>query len=442
MTEVTGADAGEGTAVDGETSLGDWQDRLDRALGPIGYAALLVSLALALLIPSPAARPPAVILPAAAAALVCLLLRTALDRRPAAAERPLYCVPLFAALLALITLLVLCDPWFGFFAFSGYLQAARHLRGFVRVLGVAAPAVPSSLSQIGGVLPTTGRQIASFLTILAFNLLVVGVIITLSEVTDRLSRRRQQANAELAEANAKLTATLAENAGLHAQLLVQAREAGVADERRRMAREMHDTVAQGLAGIVTQLQAADQAREQREPAEVWHRHLDSAARLARESLDQARRAVHALRPEELERAGLPDALAEVLTQWQERHTRDGAPAAALTVTGDARPLHPEVEVTLLRTAQESLANVAKHAAASRVGLTLSYMTDLVTLDVRDDGVGFDPDREPESRGTGGGYGLSVMRQRVQRLSGRLEIETEPGVGTTVSAAVPAIGRGA
>ncbi len=436
---VSGEASGEARdGMSGEGILGDWQDRLDRALGPIGYAALLVSLALALLIPSPSARSAAVIVPAAAAALVCLLLRTALDRRPAAAERPGYCIPLFAALLALIVLLVLCDPWFGFFAFSGYLHAARYLRGAARALGVAAPAVPSSLSQIGGVLPTTGRQIASFLTILAFNLVVVGVIITLSEITDRLSRRRQQANAELAEANRRLTLTLAENAGLHAQLLAQAREAGVADERQRMAREIHDTVAQGLAGIVTQLQAADQAREQQAPTEVWHRHLDSAARLARESLTQARRAVHALRPEELERAELPDALAEVLAQWQELHTA----AAALTVTGDARPLHPEVEVTLLRTAQESLANVGKHAAASRVGLTLSYMTDLVTLDVRDDGVGFDPEREPESRSTGGGYGLSVMLQRVQRLAGRLEIETEPGVGTTVSAAVPAIGRGA
>ncbi|WP_441246209.1 sensor histidine kinase [Kitasatospora sp. McL0602] len=420
------------------TSLGEWQDRLDNALGPVGYAALLVAVTLAVLAPSPHARPLGVMLPIAAAALLSLALRTALDRASSTSGRARHGGPLlFLALLVTITLLVLCDPWFGFFAFAGYLHAARYLTGFVRVLGVAAPAVPSTLSQIGGQLPTTGRQIGSFLAILAFNLLVVGVIITLSEVTDRLSRRRQLANAELAEANHKLTEMLAENAGLHAQLLVQAREAGVADERQRLAREIHDTVAQGLAGIVTQLQAADQAREQDAPAETWQRHLDSAARLARESLTQARRAVHALRPEELERADLPDAIAEVLAHWQQLHS----PAATLTVTGEARPLHPEVEVTLLRTAQESLANIAKHAGAARVGLTLSYMTDLVTLDVRDDGVGFDPEAEPESRADGGGYGLSVMRRRVQRLAGRLEIETEPGVGTTISAALPAIGVG-
>jgi signal transduction histidine kinase len=117
-------------------------------------------------------------------------------------------------------------------------------------------------------------------------------------------------------------------------------------------------------------------------------------------------------------------------------------AAVLTTTGDARPMHPDVEVTLLRAAQEALTNVAKHAKASRVGLTLSYMEDLVTLDVRDDGVGFSPSNGKRVNGsTGGGFGLTGMRQRVQRLAGRLEIESEPGGGTAVSATVPAIPAG-
>jgi len=94
-------------------------------------------------------------------------------------------------------------------------------------------------------------------------------------------------------------------------------------------------------------------------------------------------------------------------------------------------MHPEVEVALLRMAQEALANVAKHASASRVGLTLSYMEDVVTLDVRDDGVGFDLKR-PSS-----GFGLSAMRHRVHRLSGALFVESEPGGGTAISARVPA-----
>jgi signal transduction histidine kinase len=83
--------------------------------------------------------------------------------------------------------------------------------------------------------------------------------------------------------------------------------------------------------------------------------------------------------------------------------------------------------------------VAKHAGASRVGLTLSYLADLVTLDVRDDGVGFDPGGVGGD-GDGGGFGRTVVRQRVGRLAGTLEIESEPGAGTAVFAGVPAIPR--
>src|SRR5262249_56837226 len=98
-------------------------------------------------------------------------------------------------------------------------------------------------------------------------------------------------------------------------------------------------------------------------------------------------------------ARLPDALGEVVRAWTGMH---GIPAE-LTVTGTVVRLLPEIEVALLRTAQEALANVAKHAGASRVGLTLSYMEDLVTLDVRDDGVGFVVVGEPRSDG----FGLTV-----------------------------------
>ena len=108
----------------------------------------------------------------------------------------------------------------------------------------------------------------------------------------------------------------------------------------------------------------------------------------------------------------------------------------MTTTGDVQPLHPEVEVTLLRTAQEALANVAKHASASHAWLTLSFMGDVVTLDVRDDGVGFAVAAKTDERGSG--FGLSAMRQRVNRVAGTLAIESEPGGGTAVSARVPAI----
>ena len=109
---------------------------------------------------------------------------------------------------------------------------------------------------------------------------------------------------------------------------------------------------------------------------------------------------------------------------------NGVPAELIT-TGAARPLPPEIETTLLRTAQEALANVARHAAASRVALTLSYMEDLVSLDVRDDGAGFDP-AAPRPR-AGGGFGLAAMRERVHRIAGTLAVESEPGGGTAISA---------
>ena len=105
--------------------------------------------------------------------------------------------------------------------------------------------------------------------------------------------------------------------------------------------------------------------------------------------------------------------------------------AEVTATGDPRPLHPEIESTILRITQEALSNVDKHAAAGRVGLTLSYMDEQVSLDVRDDGAGFAP-------GPGPGYGLPGMRRRVLRLAGRLSVESEPGGGTAISAILPAV----
>jgi signal transduction histidine kinase len=199
-----------------------------------------------------------------------------------------------------------------------------------------------------------------------------------------------------------------------------------------MAREIHDTIAQGLIGIVTQLEAADHAHDR--PADR-DRHLDNAERLARESLAEARRSVQASMPAALESGTLPDALADVAREWSEMN---GIPAD-VTVTGDVIALHPEIEVALLRTAQEALANVARHAGASRTGLTLSFMGDVVTLDVRDDGVGFSVP-EPDAGG-GTGFGLTAMRQRIARVAGSLAIESEPGVGTALSARVPAIAAG-
>ena len=349
-------------------------------------------------------------------------------------QRRALMVSFYVGLLLIAGWLVVLSPWFGIFAFIGYVYAFEFLHGNWRYVGTCATAFLAATSQIGGTDSINRDTWWAWLILVAFNMSVAGLFSYFGEQTDARNHKQKRALVELGEANRKLEAALEENAGLHAQLLVQAREAGVLDERQRMAREIHDTLAQGLAGVITQLQAAEQAEDR---PDVWRRHLTNASTLARESLTEARRTVHAVEPAALAQARLPEAIGEVTRQWSSVNDV----AAVLTTTGDARPMHPDVEVTLLRTAQEALANVAKHARASRVGLTLSYMEDLVTLDVRDDGVGFEPNVKRANGSTNGGFGLTGMRQRVQRLAGRLEIESEPGAGTAVSATVPAIPAG-
>lgn len=341
----------------------------------------------------------------------------------------------FTGLMALTAGLAAFAPWYGFFAFAGYSQAFHYLKGRWRYVGAAANATVSALALMGGAANINSNHLWwAWVAVSLISILLAWVLFSFVDTADHRDDRQQQALVELHETNARLETTLAENAGLHAQLLAQAREAGVADERQRMAREIHDTLAQGLAGILTQLQAAEQALD--DPSTV-RRRLANAMSLARENLTEARRTVHAVEPAVLVESRLPDAINAVTRQWSEVNGID----AVLTTTGDARAMHTDVEVALLRTAQEALANVAKHARASRVGLTLSYMEDLVSLDVRDDGVGFEPNGNQVNVSCDGGFGLAGMRQRVQRLAGRLTIESEPGVGTAISAAVPAIPAG-
>jgi signal transduction histidine kinase len=292
--------------------------------------------------------------------------------------------------------------------------------------------VLTGTSQAGG-FPTAVHGVPGailYFGVVMVNIGVAGAFSWFSWVAAAQSARRARLVEELSGANQRLEASLAENAGLHEQLLTQAREAGIQDERQRLAREIHDTLAQGLTGIITQLQAAKEAGHDRVER---CRHFDTAIRLARESLTEARRSVDALRPEPLEQARLGDAVAAVAEKWSLLH---GVPCV-VAVTGTARPLPPETEVVLLRAAQEGLANVAKHAMASRAWLTLSYMDCEVALDVRDDGRGFAEAGGPGGP-AGGGFGLLAMRQRVEGLAGTLQVESEPGGGTVISACVPAI----
>ncbi|HEX6523387.1 MAG TPA: histidine kinase [Streptosporangiaceae bacterium] len=410
--------------------MGTWHsrsvalDRRFRELRVLPYLMLGISLLLYALSQRPAAGPFEIT--AGIAGLAAAWNAWMLTQRPDPVRRPWTARAYIAGMIAFAVALALRSPWFGFFTYLLFPGAARYLAGAWRWAALVAASVAFSISQVGGFQPFTIGRAGYLALVVCLDVAITGTLSVRME--QKLSRARM--SAELADANRRREEILAENAGLQAQLLTQAREAGVLEERQRMAREIHDTLAQGLTGIITQLEVAQRTGQDDER----ERRIGNAKQLARDSLAEARRSVQALRPQALEEARLPDALATETARW----SATSGIKAEVTTTGDARPLHPEVEVTLLRVAQEALANVAKHAGASHAGVTLSYMEDVVTLDVRDDGSGFRPNGTPLPEG---GFGLTTMRQRVTRLAGHLEIESEPGGGTAVSASVPAIPSG-
>ncbi|MEV7676736.1 sensor histidine kinase [Streptomyces sp. NPDC088752] len=334
----------------------------------------------------------------------------------------------FALRTALAFVLTWLNPFFAVYACAGYFDAVHLLPRRLSRAGLLLVAVTMAGSQSGGLPPASLVQWLAFGGLFALNACLVVGLSHLGTKEAEKAADRAATIAELARANSRLEQALAENAALQAQLLLQAREAGVADERRRLAAEIHDTIAQGLTGVVTQLQAASAAPD-RERAET---HLRRAADLARHGLGEARRSVRNLSPVALEHDALPEALRKTVEEWAERT----GVATRFTVTGTEAPLHGEVAATLLRIAQEALSNTARHAGAARAGVTLSYMDDEITLDVRDDGRGFDPLARPERDGEGGGFGLDGMRARAERLTGTVTVETAPGEGTAVSARVP------
>ena len=326
---------------------------------------------------------------------------------------------LVGGLIAVTAVLVLRDPWWGLFIPAVYAYVFRTLEWPWQLPAVAATAIVAGTAQSSDIDKTTAGGLASYAGVLVVNLVPMCALAWYGWRGERRDTDRAEALVQVRKSNRRLEATLAENAELHDKLLAQAREAGVHDERQRMAREIHDTLAQGLTGIITQLQAAEQAYD-------WRRHVAAATGLARESLVEARRSVHALRPEPLRGVGLSEALDDVAARWSALH---GIPVQ-VTTTGDALPMRLAAEAALLRTAQEALANVARHANASRVGVTLSYLDRQVALDVRDDGTGFEPATPKD------GFGLTSMRQRIEGLAGTFQIESEPGAGTAISACVP------
>ncbi|NIH80458.1 sensor histidine kinase [Amycolatopsis viridis] len=221
----------------------------------------------------------------------------------------------------------------------------------------------------------------------------------------------------------ELTATRAE-------LAAAQHTAGVLAERDRLAREIHDTLAQGLSSIQLLLRAAERALPQ--APQTAARHVDQARQAAIDNLAEARRFVAALTPPTLEGTTLAGALERVCATTSTRHRL----TTRFHLTGDPAPLATAHETALLRIAQSALANIVRHAGATTAEITLSYLGDHVALDVVDDGRGFEPDRLPAPDPESGGFGLAAMRARAKALGGTLTVESAPGRGTALAAQLP------
>ena len=294
-----------------------------------------------------------------------------------------------------------------------YLRVMDDVRGVVAVLAATAASVltqaPTGLTM-GGVMGPAVSAAVVLAIHYAFRTLV------------RISREREELIAQLIATRTQLAET--------------ERAAGVAQERQRLAHEIHDTVAQGLSSIQMLLHSAERDLQNLGLTEQQlagpNRFISLARTTARDNLGEARAMIAALQPASLSETSLQGAL--------ERMASGFAAAGELTievgVEGDGRQLPMRTEAALLRIAQGAVGNVAKHAGATRCRVTVTYEPDEVRLDVVDNGSGFDPS-EVEQRPAGLGHiGLDAIRQRAAEQGGSLEVESSPGYGTAVSVAIP------
>ena len=209
-------------------------------------------------------------------------------------------------------------------------------------------------------------------------------------------------------------------------LIEQQREAAILKERTRMARDIHDTLAQGFTGVIVQMEAAEEALLE-EDSEHAIGHVHRARELARESLREARRSVHALRPQALEKAPFADALEAII-----KNTAAGtALRTEFRITGKPRELAPLVEENLLHIGQEALTNSLKHAHATKFQAQLSFNPDAVYLELQDNGDGFNV-----GNSNGGGFGLLGMKERAEQIAATVDVSSKPGAGTSIVAVSP------
>jgi signal transduction histidine kinase len=213
------------------------------------------------------------------------------------------------------------------------------------------------------------------------------------------------------------------------RILETAFSSAVIEERNRMAREIHDTLAQEFAGILLHLEAVNGL----DASENASEYLARARELARSGLENARRMLLGLRPKSLEGAHLSDAL----NQLAKRFSRDCGINCTFSVSGRSHKLPEDIENELYRVAQEALCNVRKHSRAGSVSILLGYTSAGVALAIKDNGQGFAMKQtEPGAHG----FGLPAMRERANRLGGRMDINSGQGTGTEIRMSVPLPGK--
>ena len=275
--------------------------------------------------------------------------------------------------------------------------------------------------------PTVPPAMSKYLeTIGAKNLLSVSMVVgerAIAWMTVRSDQRR------LADPDSTLG--FAEALGQQATLAIQmarlseqARESAVLAERNRLARDIHDTLAQGFTGVILQLQVAEDALVRGDTAPV-KTHISRASELARSALAEARRSVRAVRPKVLEAQALP----VVLDTMVRKMTRDTRIEPKVSVVGQPRALAEECEDEITRIVQESLTNTIKHANASRFEVKILFEPHRTQLQILDDGKGFDPTLPYD------GFGLIGMKERASRIGGELSITSAPGKGSEIRVAL-------
>jgi signal transduction histidine kinase len=321
-----------------------------------------------------------------------------------------------AGLFALFCALTAIAPWYGVLALVGYVYSFAVVVWPWRLLAVSAFAVLAAIAQANGL---QGQDAAHVTVSAAIVLVNVGAMCFLAWVYHSMR--------SLADERRR---ALDENERLREQLVAQARSDARTEERQRLAREIHDTVAQGLVGVITQLDAISVSHE-RMPSADDRRHLEQAAAVARESLREARRAVAELAPTALDGTDLTTAVRRTTERWGLR----AGIATRLSLPDAAGTADPEVAAALVRVLQEALANVARHAHATLASVTLTWFPDALILDVADDGTGFDPSAATAGPGVTGGFGLRAVRDRMAVVGGTVDLESS-SAGTVVTARAP------